>query len=186
MRLFVAAYPDRDAIEHLRASVASLHVGGPREPGRSVRLQPPERWHVTLAFIGDVPEGHHGRAVDAVREGWTGQPIGLRVAGGGTFGRGRFTVLWAGLAGDLAALGDLADGVRRALRRGRLPYDPKPYRPHLTIARPGDRLTPSELAEDRARLNSYEGPQWSVDGIHLVRSHLGPNPRYETLAVAPG
>jgi 2'-5' RNA ligase len=71
------------------------------------------------------------------------------------------------------------------LRRARLPVDRKPFRAHLTLARPGDRLTPAALAADLAALNTYRGPRWQLTDLRLVRSHLGPSPTYETLAVAP-
>jgi 2'-5' RNA ligase len=104
------------------------------------------------------------------------------VAGGGRFGRRRFTILWAALTGDLEALSALADRVRRELRRARVPFDYKPFKPHLTLARPGDRLAEERLRSDLAALDTYVGPEWTVDAVHLYSSELGPKPRYERLA----
>jgi 2'-5' RNA ligase len=87
--------------------------------------------------------------------------------------------VWAGVHGDLDGLRDLTGAVRRELRRAKLPYDGKPLRPHITLARPGDRLPPELIAADLAALAAYDGPQWTVDEVRLVRSHLGPKPRYE-------
>ncbi len=191
MRLFVAAYPSPEAVAHLSQFVATLHVGRPAEPGRSLRVVPPDRWHLTLAFLGDVDDLRAGDAAAAVGEAvaaWRdagGQVPQLGVAGGGRFGRGRFTVLWAGVDGDVPSLDELAVRLRQALRRARLPVDRKPFRAHLTLARPGDRLTPAALAADLAALNTYRGPRWQLTDLRLVRSHLGPSPTYETLAVAP-
>jgi 2'-5' RNA ligase len=70
------------------------------------------------------------------------------------------------------------------LKRARLPFDHKPFRPHVTLARPGDRLPDDVLARDLATLGGYEGPQWSVADVRLVRSYLGPEPVYETVARA--
>jgi 2'-5' RNA ligase len=109
----------------------------------------------------------------------------VRVAGGGRFGRRRFTIMWAGLAGDVESLVGLATGVRRELRRARVPFDRKPFKPHLTLARPGDRLTDEELRADLAALGGYEGPEWTVDAVHLYSSQLGPRPSYERLASTP-
>ena len=153
-------------------------VARPMPVGRSTRLATPDRWHLTLAFLGDLPDERAPRAVaalDAVRF----PPVEVRIAGGGRFGRGRFTTLWAGLRGDL---GELSRAVRRELKKARLPYDPKPFRPHLTLARPGDRIAAEELAGDLARLDVYSGPLWTIKDIRLVRSFLGPHPTYETLA----
>ncbi len=189
MRLFVAAYPSTEAVVHLSQFVGTLHVGRPAEPGGSLGVVPPDRWHLTLAFLGDVDDLKAGDAVAAVGDavaGWRdagGQPPRLGVAGGGRFGRGRFTVLWAGVDGAVPDLDDLASRLGRALRRARLPVDRKPFRAHLTLARPGDRLAPGALAADLAALDAYRGPSWQLTDLHLVRSHLGPDPRYETVAV---
>ena len=109
----------------------------------------------------------------------------LRLAGGGRFGRGRFTVLWVGVDGDRSALDGLSRGLRRELKRGRLPYDNRPFKPHLTIARPGDRLVREAVEADRDALAAYRGPDWPVRQVELVRSHLGPKPWYEHLAAWP-
>jgi RNA 2',3'-cyclic 3'-phosphodiesterase len=188
VRLFVAAYPPPAARDDLAALVRKLSVGQPRERGHSVRLAPADNWHVTLAFIGEVPDASLDKARQAVeravttwRAGNTTAPT-VRIAGGGTFGRGRFTTLWTDLRGDVDALTDLAADLRRELRKARFPRDNKQFRPHLTIARPGDRLTADELAGDLALLDGYRGPKWTVDRIQLMRSHLGPHPTYDVLA----
>jgi RNA 2',3'-cyclic 3'-phosphodiesterase len=190
VRLFVAAYPPPAAGDDLAALVRKLNVGQPRERGHSVRLASADHWHVTLAFIGEVPDSSLDRARQAVeravvtwRDGRPAPPT-VRIAGGGTFRRGRFTTLWTDLSGEVDALADLAADLRRELRKARFPRDNKQFRPHLTLARPGDRLTADELAADLALLNEYRGPDWTVERIQLMRSHLGPRPTYDVLAEA--
>jgi 2'-5' RNA ligase len=195
VRLFVAAYPPPAAIADLAALFGRLALGAPRDPvaaERSLRAVPPERWHVTLAFIGEVPDDREpaARAALAVAaQRWSAaEPKPLRVAlrGGGRFGRGRFTTVWIGLDGDVTPLCRLAAAVGSALRKARLPVDrEKRYRPHVTLGRPGDRLSPQQVAGDLAVLNTYRGPEWEIDRIHLVRSNLGPNIHYEKIATWP-
>lgn len=183
MRLFVAAYPAATARNHLAGMVSSLSLSQPAVPGRSLRVTPADRWHVTLAFLGDVPDECLGPAERAVAAAAAGaDPCTLTLAGGGRFGRGRFTTVWAGIRGDLDGLSQLASLVRKELRRHRVPFDRKPLRPHLTLARPGDRLDRVSLQEDLARLDEYEGPVWTLERVHLVRSQLGPIVRYETVS----
>jgi RNA 2',3'-cyclic 3'-phosphodiesterase len=191
VRLFVAAYPPAAALDDLAGQVRKLSVGQPRERGHSVRLASADNWHVTLAFIGEVPDASLDKARQAVeravvtwRAGDTSLPT-VRIAGGGTFGRGRFTTLWTDLRGDVDALTDLAADLRRELRKARFPRDNKQFRPHVTIARPGDRLTADELAGDLALLDGYQGPKWTVGRIQLMRSHLGPRPTYDVMAEVP-
>ena len=87
-----------------------------------------------------------------------------------------------GVDGEREALGRLARNVRRELKRDRLPYDNRPFQPHLTVARPGDRLDRADVDADRDLLADYRGPAWPVRTVELVRSHLGPKPWYEHLA----
>jgi 2'-5' RNA ligase len=181
--LFVAAYPPADAIDDLATLVDRMAVGRSAEPGQSRRLAPPSRWHLTLAFLGDLPDSRLEATTDALGRAsrYASEPPRLRLSGGGRFGRGRFTVLWVGIAGDVDAVRAIAAAVRGELKRAGLPFDPKPFRPHLTLARPSDRLGPDELAADLDALDRYRGPEWVIEELVLVRSQLGPRPRHEPI-----
>ncbi|HEY2791391.1 MAG TPA: RNA 2',3'-cyclic phosphodiesterase [Micromonosporaceae bacterium] len=183
MRLFVAVYPSPEALDDLEHTVGALQMA--RLEGVNPRLTARPLWHVTLAFLGEVPEPkvpEAARALDRASES-VPRPA-LRCAGGGRFGRGRFTLLWAGLAGDVEALTRVSRTVRRELRASRLRFDEKRFAPHLTIARPGDRVPVPMIAADLATLAAYRGPLWSPTAIELVASHLGPQPRHEVIHAA--
>jgi len=177
VRLFVAVDPPTEALDHLATFIADLAT-----VRAGVRVTARHLWHVTLAFIGEVPDERLPAAIAAVDGTVKGpEPPELCIAGGGKFGRGRFTVLWAGIDGDLRPLRLAA---AKQLRVARLPFDAKRFHPHLTVARPGDRMPPEDVEADVAALKTYQGPQWTVQGLRLVRSHLGPKPRYETMHAA--
>ncbi|GGJ96219.1 RNA 2',3'-cyclic phosphodiesterase [Pilimelia anulata] len=184
-RLFVAVDPTPPAAAHLAAAVADLDVGRAAARGVNARPVPPERWHLTLAFLGDVPPADRPAVEEALWVGaaaWRSRardPLVLHLAGGGTFGRGPSTILWAGVGGAAGELAHLARQLRVALRRRRLPFDGKPFRPHLTLARPGTRLDP---APDVAALAAYAGPPWTPAAVHLYRSTPGPDPHYTRLS----
>jgi 2'-5' RNA ligase len=189
VRLFVAAYPPDEARAHLATQVDALAVGRAAADGVNARLAAHETWHITVAFLGDVPDERRDDVESAVARGvlaWRAQrpdgPPRLRLAGGGRFGRGRFTILWIGLGGEVTTVAALGKALRRELKRARLSYDPRPFRPHLTLARPGDRV---DVRGDIAALHEYAGPEWPVDEICLMRSHLGPKPTYDRLASWP-
>ncbi|RGC68369.1 2'-5'-RNA ligase [Micromonospora sp. MW-13] len=191
MRLFVAVYPPAAAVADLTAQVARLRIGRMATSGTDVRLADPADAHLTLAFLGEVDAGRLtdvesalGIAAETFRGGRAGSPV-LRLGGGGSFGQGRFTVLWVDVRGEVDALGVLARLVRIGLRRGRLPHDEKPFRPHLTIARPGDRVDGADVAADREALHDYLGPPWPATELVLVRSHQGPRPTHDRLAAWP-
>jgi 2'-5' RNA ligase len=184
VRLFVAVYPPPYALDDLAAFVATLGVGQAAAAGVNARLAARPLWHITLAFLGDVSESKVGdvrRAITRAAERTGGAGPALRFAGGGRFGRGHFTVVWAGLGGDVAYLSRIAGEVRRQLDGARVRYDTKPFRPHLTLARPGARLPAETVTADVAALSEYRGPQWTADTLALVASHLGPRPTHETL-----
>jgi 2'-5' RNA ligase len=181
MRAFVAVVPPPEVVEHLDAF---LEV---RRAAAAYRWAPVEQFHVTLAFLADVPDhtlddlvARLGRA--AARR--TAFPAAI--AGGGAFpnvGRGR--VLWAGLDLDRTGtieLPRLATGARAAANRAGVPADGQRFRPHLTIARLAH---PEELTSWVRLLDAYRGPTWTVDTITLIASYLGEGPRkrprYETL-----
>ncbi|SBT51165.1 RNA 2',3'-cyclic phosphodiesterase [Micromonospora auratinigra] len=191
MRLFVAVHPPRAAVDHLTAQVGRLRIAAAAAAGTKVRLADPAHAHLTLAFLGDVAEDRLvevestlGLAAQTYRDG-RDSSARLRLGGGGSFGRGRSTVLWVDVRGDVEALAALVELLRVGLRRSRLPHDEKPFRPHLTIARPGDRLDHADLRADQETLHGYEGPDWPADQLVLVRSHPAPRPTYHHLATWP-
>lgn len=195
MRLFTAIYPPAEAIAHLTARVAGLRLAAASAAGTNVRLADPTHAHLTLAFLGEVDPARLsdvrqalGLAADGARAvvaaGQGGPPV-LRLGGGGRFGWGRGTVLWVDVRGDVSGLVALADVVRAALATARVPYDDKPFRPHLTIARPGDRMTHDDIEADLAALDSYLGPPWPATELVLAQSRPGSPSRYHRLAAWP-
>lgn len=213
MRLFVAAYPPPEVTDHLGAYVDRLRIGQAAAAGINVRRAGAVNVHVTVAFLGEVADDRLPdvqAALDRAARSWRTPPgrarrragpaaaepvpadpgasvpeVRLRLAGGGRFGRGGFTVLWVGLDGEVAALHQVSRSVRAELKRIRVPYDRRLLRPHLTIARPGERLTPPAIAADLAELARYVGPWWPLADLMLVRSHLGPHPTYDRLGSWP-
>jgi 2'-5' RNA ligase len=159
MRLFVAVFPPDDVCRDLRGRLTAVA----QRQGGSVRLTPIDRWHVTLAFLGEVAEGRLPAVRRALDQVSVPRGTELRLRGGGHFGRGRSTVLWAAVEGELAGLH--AD-VRERLRAAELPYDERPFTPHLTVAYADD-------AGIRETLDGYRGPMWQLTELALVRSDPG-------------
>jgi 2'-5' RNA ligase len=176
VRLFVAVDVPEDAVEHLDAEVAQL-----RDAYREPRWVPSGRWHLTLAFLGEVDEDTFDRlATRLERVGRRHRPLTLHFAGAGRFSS---RVLWAGVQGDRDELRHLAGSVSAAARKAGVLVDDRVHRPHVTLAR--GRTTSLDLRPLVAALVHYEGPDWVAGSISLVRSHLGPDPRYEVLRSWP-
>jgi 2'-5' RNA ligase len=170
----VAVVPPAAALADLEGAVAPLRdaLGAPR-------WTPSERWHLTLLFLGTVPAGRVPALTAALGDAVApGPPMTLRLEGGGRFGsRRRPQVAWAGVAGDVGPLTDLAGRLAGAARRLGLPVEDRPYRPHLTLGRwrPGGPAD-GDLLD---RLAGHRGPDWPVADVLLVESRLGPRPVHE-------
>ncbi|MEU6203533.1 RNA 2',3'-cyclic phosphodiesterase [Micromonospora musae] len=191
MRLFVAVNPPAEVVADLTTQVGRLRVAAAAAAGTDVRLADPAHAHLTLAFLGEVEEARLvevesalGLAAQWFRESRDTAPR-LRLGGGGRFGANRFTILWVDVRGEVEALDTLARLIRSRLRNARLPHDERPFRPHLTIARPADRVDESDVEADRVALDGYQGPEWPAHELVLTRSHPGPRPRYDRVAAWP-
>jgi 2'-5' RNA ligase len=181
MRMFVAVLPPDEVVEHLDEFLE------PRREHAAFRWTLADQLHVTLAFLDDVPDRSLDALVENLRRGAGRRtPFAARVAGGGAFPDPTHAkVLYAGLAMSVEArteLDRLATGARAAAGRAGLAVDGARFRPHLTLARLG---RPREVTRWVRVLDTYEGPEWTVDRIALVQSHLGEGPsrrpRYEVV-----
>jgi RNA 2',3'-cyclic 3'-phosphodiesterase len=172
VRLFVALDVPPAATGHLEGAVAAV-----REQHAGLRWIPADRLHLTLAFLGEVREP----ALDPLSQRLERvcarhQEMSLCFAGAGRFGS---RVLWVGVSGDLTPLSRLAQSVGAAARKAGVVVDERVHRPHVTLAR--SRTTSLDLRPVVAALADYEGPAWRAASFSLVRSYLGPQPRYEVL-----
>ncbi|MGN6331226.1 MAG: RNA 2',3'-cyclic phosphodiesterase [Motilibacteraceae bacterium] len=177
MRLFAAVVPPPDALAALACDVDAARAGlGPEE--RALRWAPPDRWHLTLAFYGEVddPDPLSARLARAAARS---RPMSLALHGAGRFGRG---VLWAGVAGDVEELVRLAARCAAAGRREGVDVEDRAYRPHLTVART---RRPVDLRPAVELLAHHGGPVWPADRLHLVVSELGSEPHYRDVASWP-
>ncbi len=182
----MAAEPAPAALDHLDGALGPVRElpGGPRWIDRA-------RWHLTLAFLGELPDDRPDRldrltaALGLVPAGH--RAVHLRLSDVGTFPvKGAPQVLWVGVAGDpveLERLAALAKATARAARQAGFRLERRPFRPHLTLGRwrrgdPVDRGSMRTLA-------GYGGPEFRLTELVLMRSHLGPRPRYERLAGWP-
>lgn len=178
MRLFVGIVPPPEAISHAAGAVDWIASTTPE-----VRWIPSERWHLTLAFLGEVDSDFVTELTIALDEVATSPIRGLLLAGSGTFPG----VVWLGVGGGAAEsrLGSLADAVRRAMRRAGIGLEPHLWQPHVTVGR----WRPSPRREKAARgaarsLADYADPEFDVDEIRLVHSVTGPTPTYTDIHVS--
>jgi 2'-5' RNA ligase len=119
MRLFVAIEVP---------SVSIREFGGHGEDSPS---------HITLKFLGDVPEERLKEISEALERELSGAHGGKIVLQGlGAFpSNERPRVLWVGVAEGSQVLSDLNQRVERALTALGFPREDRPFHPHVTLAR---------------------------------------------------
>jgi len=173
----VAVRPPRAAVHDLDEMLSAL-----RAAGGDLRWTPPEQWHLTLAFLGDVDERRSAEVTPRLaRAAARAFELSVSLTGVGTFPRraDRARVLWAGVAGDRTGLGSLATTARAAARRSGIPVEDRRFNPHLTLARA--RAAGADVTSLVTALSAYAGPVWRATELELVRSLLGPVVRHETV-----
>jgi 2'-5' RNA ligase len=168
-RLFVALDPPapvRDALAALRADV----------PG--ARWTPPEKMHLTLAFLGEVPD-ERVPAIEAALAGVTAGPVEVVLAGLDAFPNRRAArVLVAGVV-VAPALAGLHAQVSRAVAAVGVETEARPFRPHLTLARlkEADRHAVGAFLAQPLRALAFE-----AEAFHLYATRLHPEgARYQRL-----
>lgn len=152
--VFFALVPPREVLAPLRDAVQRI-----QSETDGLAWVAPERWHVTVAFLGRVDAGPYQQLDIVLPE----RPR-LTLSGAGTFGD---RVLWAGVTGSVAEVVRAVGG------------EPEGHAAHLTIARVRGRRRWRGLRDIAARL-TYPACSWQPDRLVLLRSV--PHRPYEELA----
>lgn len=184
LRVFIAIPISAEAKRALDTVIRGLAV---QAPG-GVRWVHPGGIHLTVKFLGDVEPTLVSTIAEAMgRAAAGGSPFRLQLSGLGMFPSERTPrVLWAGVAGDLAALEALQGRVEAEMSALSIPPEKRPFSPHLTLGR-----VPQETSEGlRRRVGAAllstsldpTGP-WQVETLHLMLSDPAPGGAiYSTLA----
>ncbi|WP_329275114.1 RNA 2',3'-cyclic phosphodiesterase [Streptomyces sp. NBC_00691] len=168
VRVFIALAPPDEAKDELERQLRPAYDAYPR-----MRWNRIEDWHITLAFLGELPAG----TVPALRPPLAGLaasrgPVELALRGGGHSDE---RVLWSGVDGDVDGLHRLAADVRDVVRECGIPFEDRPLRPHLTLAR-ARRDDLSSVPDVAAGLAGFTGRPWRAERLHLVGSDFGRGP----------
>ncbi len=125
---------------HTRREI--LHMARPILPEQRFRVVPAENLHITMAFLGEVNDDELARVVQIARSldllptGATGiEDDQITINGAGAFPRlTKPRVVWLGIGDGADALRDIHARLVEKFDAAGLPYDPKPLRPHVTVA----------------------------------------------------
>ena len=175
LRTFIALPLPDEWIGQLGEIIQELSRALPRD----VRWVSPSGIHLTLKFLGPTDSRVVPRILDRLVENFAdSSPPLLSLSALGTFPTGRNPrVIWAGVSGGAEGLEDLHRRAEQAVGDLGWSADGRPFRPHLTLGRVRDRVSPRQRQAiydvvASARLTS--GRSWRPDTIRLYRSVLTP------------
>lgn len=176
IRLFAGLALPPDLSEEL----ARLQGGIP-----DARWTAPENLHITLTFIGQVPEDAVEDVDDALASVYA-PAFDLNVSGIDSFAQGNDPkVIWLGL-GDSKPLHTLKTRIDDALTRYAIPFEKRKYIPHITLARFRHMPDMQKTVDFMQAHENIETEAFPVDEFILYSSTSGKNgPVYEPLEYYP-
>ena len=154
-RLFFALWPE----DELRTRIVRATRAEVR--GTGGKPTPPENLHMTLHFLGAVPDELIAPLIERVSV-LPLDPFDLTLDQYGYWQRAR--TLWLGLQETPPALAELARDLGRISDELGLPRQRRAFIPHMTLARKVNRLTPRDPPRSM---------HWPVNEFVLIESVLG-------------
>ena len=179
MRLFVAVELDDAVRAEIGRFIADLRRGG-----GPVKWVEPQNLHLTLKFLGEVPDARAGEAMQIVRDCATGvAPFRMEARGVGGFPNlKRPRVIFVDAEAERLMAHELARRLNEEMQLLDIPPEDRPFQCHITLGRmreprPAPRLT---AALEAAVGRSFGG--LPVTHVTLMRSTLTPaGPVYEAV-----
>lgn len=123
---FGIAFRNAQVLAPLQQQLSSV-----AQPEDKLRLSPPENLHLTLSFLGSLPASRldEAKVIGSAVCSRHGE-LSLNCRGAGAFKNS----IWVGVSPDEALLA-LAEELRQSAVLLGMPVDPKPFQPHITVAR---------------------------------------------------
>lgn len=132
------------------------------------RYVSPRYLHLTLAFLGELDTSQQlsaaRKAIELASANFA--PVSLHPEGLGAFGNADDATVWMGVS-PTPALMNLAKSVRSELSNKGIPFDQKPFRPHITLAR--------HAKAERIDLKAFAMPDTAhATNVTIYKSDLTP------------
>ena len=179
-RVFFALWPDDVAREklHLESRHLQRQLGG--------KATRPDTLHLTLVFVGDVENG----LIDTLKLAASQVEASAFAADFDQVCCWRHNhIAYRAMSRSPDALLELVSSLEKNLAAARIPFDARPYKPHITLVRKADcaRLTILENGLGGANENPASEPiRWLARDFVLVKSSLrAEGARYEQLGRWP-
>ena len=203
MHLFAALVPPREALERVRTLVSAIApvpeattaatsagrdsarrlFGRRQQPeatpppsGPMLDLLPTAQMHLQIAKFGNLPLAEATRlaaALDEEARSWATPR--LHLSGGVALEPEGDDAVWVKLAGDLAQLDAVRQGVARVAQGLQLFVDRRAFRAHVKVGTINRRTTTPYLEELLAALDEFQSTSWWQTTVSLlVPAEMGP------------
>jgi len=178
VRSFVAVDLDDPEIKN-RITKAQQDL---EQSGASLKIVQPEIMHLTLRFLGEIPQATVQNVIEAMSQ-IRFSPFEIQFNGVGVFPNvRRISVVWIGITQGQERLAEIFRQLEPKLRQIGLQPDNKGFSPHLTIARVRSGLNKEQLAKTIEGMRDIEFGKMEVTAVRLKKSTLTPRgPIYTTL-----
>ncbi|MEL7642501.1 MAG: RNA 2',3'-cyclic phosphodiesterase [bacterium] len=152
VRAFIALPLPETTTRQLGQLVSDLKSHAPR----GLRWVDPGNIHLTLTFLGDTPLEKITQVAALLADAAVSQvaPVVQFNSLGAFPNAARMRVFWLGLHPS-PAINDVYTKVNLACKKCQLPYDDRPYVPHLTLARVPDTFSQVERSLASALLQQH-------------------------------
>ncbi|EFK05839.1 2'-5' RNA ligase [delta proteobacterium NaphS2] len=137
----------------------------------------PDNVHLTVVFMGNIPEDKIEAVGDTARKVCAGfSPFDVTPGPVGFFGSRRHPrVLWMGLNGEVRSMGYFRDALQKKLKPFGIKRERRPYKPHLTLGRFRKNAHPwPHLDYMMAKYRDMDGPTCVLKNLALFKSDLKP------------
>jgi 2'-5' RNA ligase len=163
-RLFVAL----PVPEEIAEALIALQSGVP-----DAHWQPPENFHVTLCFAGEV-QGSTMRDFEEELADIAGPRFAIALAGVGQFSNGKQPRALVATVEKSDRLDWLQQKVAAVARNCGIELERRKFRPHVTLARFGNGAeTGHHLAQFMASHSTFKAGPWIADHFALYSSRSG-------------
>ena len=181
MRLFVAVVPPIEVVEDLSEFVEPRR----EHPDDDIRWAADEHWHITLAFLGEVPDWKTEELGERLERAAKRQkPFELQLTGAGAFpGVPDARVLYAGVRDETESLKHLSMTTRAAANRAGVTVEGRKFTAHLTLARLRRQVDVTKWVRV---FDTYDGPVWTAGSLQLIESRLGEGPGHSAAYATVG
>jgi 2'-5' RNA ligase len=187
LRTFIAVDFPLEIIDKARRIITYLKT---QTPENALKWVVPENLHLTLTFLGDIPEEDLEQIRAITSEALKSQPpFEITIEGLGLYpGVKNPRVVWLGITGSQPLI-DIHNKLDQALQKADVTPENRDYSPHLTIARVRrhtDHETAMEIGKTLSHYKVDTLGDIKIEEIQLYQSKLTPQgPIYTKLLTVP-